>query len=242
MRPEVIFFGTAIPTYFVYLGLLFSALVFYVSYLAKKLALNRDIALNLGLIIMIAGFFGARAFHIFYEQPEIYLSNGWLFFSFWFGGFVWYGGAILAFVACAIYLKRISQPITVWLDFYTPIIALGYGLGRIGCFLAGCCHGKATDLPWGLHFPFDPGIARHPTQLYATFWELAIWVALTWIGRLTSIKRSPGNLFFIYGCLHAIGRLLMESFREDNRGPQIWILSISSWLSFALFSLCFFFC
>ena len=217
MHPEVQFFGIVVPTYFVYISLLFCGLLFYVVRRSRNLDVNLDKALNLSLIIMLSGLFGSRAFHVFYEQPELYRGNWKLFFYFWQGGFVWYGGVFAAVFSGAIYLKTATNDsVATWLDFFAPIMALGYGLGRVACYLAGCCYGK------------------YPIQLYAAGWELCVWILLIFIEKQRKFQ-VPGKLFCFYLCLHAIGRIFMEFFRDDFRGPQILSFSVSTWISVVLF-------
>lgn len=227
MQPEL--FG--IPTYFIYLSALFSGLVVALPWWAKKQ--NQDVlqALNIGLILMVMGFIGARLFHVLYESPEIYKQDPALIFAFWTGGFVFYGGAITAFVAATAYVKIKNLDFLSWADFWAPIVALGYGLGRVACLLAGCCYGRSCDLPWAIG-------GRHPTQIYAMISELIVFAILILL--IPIFKKSPqkkGMLFLLWLVLHTSGRLLMEYFREDFRGDFYAGLSISSWISLVILSI-----
>jgi phosphatidylglycerol:prolipoprotein diacylglycerol transferase len=212
--------------YIAYLSLLYSFLILYSVKKAKWENRDLKITLDLDLILMIFGFVGARLMHVFFENPEHYVQNWWQVFAIWQGGFVFYGGALLAAGASFLYLLYKKQPILDWLDFFAPIIALGYGLGRISCWIAGCCYGKYCDLPWAIE-------GRHPTQIYATVWELVVFAILVFFRKKL---RTAGVLFSIWLCLHSIGRMLMESFRDDFRGDLIFGMSISSFISLVLFS------
>lgn len=227
MLPEIkVTDQLSFSTYFIYIGLLYTYLVYWVYASAHKKKLDVLIALNLSLIIMVIGFIGARLTHVLWESPEVYSEHPSTVFKFWQGGFVFYGGAIPAVLACLWYLKKQKQKLTTWLDFFAPIGALGYGLGRISCFLAGCCYGKSCDLPWAIQ-------GRHPTPLYAVTWELSVLVYLNWRGRK---KLSPGQLFAEWILLHSVGRMIMESFRDDFRGDFIFGISPSTLISLILFS------
>ena len=129
------------------------------------------------------------------------------------------------------------------------MLALGYGLGRLGCFLNGCCFGKLCELPWAVefHYPGLPANLRHPTQLYATAWELGALVVLLLLEKYSDkvqqkVLRTQGALFFTWLALHAVGRLIMEQFRDDYRGAEPLGQSVATWwaLAMLLLSLLFF--
>lgn len=243
MYPEIQLgpLGT-IPTYIVFLSLLYSGLLFYISKRAQKRNLSDSsiqpkIALDLALLIMLGGFLGARVLHVFFEEPAYYAQDWSRVLAIWQGGFVFYGGFIGAVICSLIYLFIKKENIGRWFDFYAPVLALGYGLGRISCLLAGCCYGKYCELPWAMTFAFD-STPRHPTQIYAVLFELFLFAILVLIERKKLlVKKSPGILFFLWLSGHSYGRLMMEYFRDDFRGPQVLGLSISVWISLVLMSL-----
>ena len=114
-------------------------------------------------------------------------------------------------------------------------MALGYGLGRLACFFEGCCYGKLCHLPWAIPLKEVDVVSeqistslRHPTQLYAAGTELLTLGFLLWLE-----KRHPklGVVFLSWVILHASGRIIMEAFRDDPRGPEVLSLPISSTVS-----------
>lgn len=217
----------SIPTYLVYLSVLYCFLIFYVHHRARKFKRPAKVTLDLAFIIMVMGFIGGRLLHVFFEA-HFYYNEDWMrVLYFWQGGFVFYGGFLTALISCLLYLR--GRDWLRWADFYAPVIALGYGLGRISCFLAGCCYGKSCDLPWAVVFPWDfHAIARHPVQLYMTGWELLVFADLIWLERR---NKKPGKVFFTWLFLHGLGRLVFEQFRDDFRGEFIASLSLSTWIS-----------
>jgi phosphatidylglycerol---prolipoprotein diacylglyceryl transferase len=223
-------------SYVLYFSLLYCFLIFYTLRRSKKLQVSTTIALDIGLILMVCGFVGARLMHVLFEEPQYYLDHWTRIFQFWAGGFVFFGGFILALFGATIYVRRKKESWLKWADFYAPIGALGYGLGRIGCLLAGCCYGRYCEFPWAITLAWDSQqIPRHPTQLYAVFFELAIYVTL-----LAIEKRKIGQIgtvFFVWTSFHAAGRLMMEYFRDDFRGPSFLDISVSSWISLVLIGL-----
>jgi phosphatidylglycerol:prolipoprotein diacylglycerol transferase len=118
------------------------------------------------------------------------------------------------------YLRKHNLSLWKVGDLWSPGVALGQSIGRIGCFMAGCCYGKPTDLPWGVVFTHPLSLAPlhvslHPTQLYASLAGLAIFVVLMF---LSIRKKYQGQVFLWYLILHSTARLLVERFRGDDRG------------------------
>lgn len=221
-----------IPTYYLILSAAVCVSLLWVSRRSQVFGLSRQRALDLSLLIMISGFLGGRLFHVFYENFDFYLESPVRVLYFWNGGFVFYGGALLSGLCAFIYL-RITEPkyLKRYLDLFAAPLSLTYILGRIACFFAGCCFGRYCELPWAIN-------ARHPTQLYAVFWELGTLILLLAIEKTPrkerlAVFRKTGGIFYLWILLHAFGRLIMEAFRDDFRGPTLG-LSISSWISVSL--------
>jgi len=94
---------------------------------------------NLGLLIAVASLFGARFFSwLFYFPSGISL---WSALTSVGGGMVFYGGVVFGVAAALLYARLARVPIATLLDAGTPALALGLAIGRVGCYLAGCCWG-----------------------------------------------------------------------------------------------------
>ena len=228
--------SVSIPTYYLVISLVVILSLVWVARRAEKFGLSRNIALDVSLILMICGFIGGRLMHVFYESLSYYQENWMRILYFWDGGFVFYGGALLSALAGILFLEwKVHTQTEKYLDMFAPVVALAYGLGRIGCLLAGCCYGRTCELPWAV-------AGRHPAQAYAFLWELGVVCILLGIESIQPADRKPvvlknkGSVFYVWMILHGIGRLLMESFRDDFRGPSLG-LSISSWISVCLIAL-----
>ena len=150
----------SIPTYLLIISFAYSLGILWVVHRSQTSNLDRNLTLDLCFVIMISGFVGARLFHVFYESPEVYLNHPTWIIKVWYGGFVFYGGALTAFVASLLYLRLKKQPLAPWADLFAPVGAAGYAVGRLGCFFNGCCYGKICTLPWGFRFPGAEGNRR----------------------------------------------------------------------------------
>ena len=184
----------------------------------------------------ISGILGAKIYYLILNwqltvaQPrEMILSRS---------GLVWYGGFILAALTILWRLRRAKLPILTFADAAGPTLALGYAVGRIGCFLVGDDYGGPTNAAWGVKFPQGappstaanlrafgvhvPGdvpdstvMAVHPTQLYETGLSLAIFFLL-W--KIRHRFTAPGAIWFIWLSLAGVERFIVEIFRaKDDR-------------------------
>lgn len=227
--------GYRLPTYFVTIVFVCCLCLIWTYVKARKNTVEVKIALDMAMMIMAGGFLGGRLFHVLYEDFAYYRLFPMDALRFWDGGFVYYGGWIGGLIFAVFTMWVYKAPRFYWLDFFAPILAFGYGLGRLGCLFNGCCYGGICELPWAISFSY-PGLPeglRHPTQLYATFWELLITLPiLLLLGNRKGM--GSGVIFAAWLLLHGSGRLLMEYFREDPRGDFILGLSVSSWISLLL--------
>lgn len=230
--------GLVLPIYPLFMSLLFTGLVFYVNKRSFKRDHSAATALDLFIWVVVGGTIGARVFHVLYEEPAYYLQNPLHVFYFWQGGFVFYGAVIAGFFAGWLNLKIKKQSFPLWLDFFTPVVSLGYAVGRWACFLAGCCYGRICDLPWAISMRQVDlqrnsviEVHRHPTQLYASLLEFSLLYAVLYFEKKRTFKK-PGHLFFFWLGVHSLCRVFVELFRDDDRGAMIGPLSISMFLSF----------
>lgn len=223
--------GVVIPVYYLVIAISFIVSMMWLVSRADARGLSRNRALDISLVLMISGFIGARLFHVLYEEPAYYWARPILVFDIWSGGFVWYGGAITSAAACFLFLRLKNEEAGPWLDLFAPVCALGYAIGRVACVLTGCCYGRVFELGHELY--------RHPTQSYAVAWELMALALLVNLEKLQLRKRvalfaRSGQLFLFWLVLHALGRIFMESFRDDPRGSALLGVSISTWLSLGI--------
>jgi phosphatidylglycerol:prolipoprotein diacylglycerol transferase len=138
--------------------------------LARARGLDPEIFVNATLLALGAGIVGSRLSHVLenlsmYTLPERgVLGNLWAMVNIRSGGLTLYGGLILAGPIVLWYFLKHRIPGRAAADIAAPCIALGIAVGRIGCFLNGCCYGATTTLPWGVSFPY--GSNAYVEQFY----------------------------------------------------------------------------
>jgi phosphatidylglycerol---prolipoprotein diacylglyceryl transferase len=230
--------GLILPTYPLFISLMFAGLVLYVYRRAAKRDFSGVTALDLFLACVGGGAVGARLLHVVYEQPAYYLEHPIKVFYFWQGGFVFYGGLITGLFAGWLTLRIKKQSFSQWLDFFVPVLSLGYAVGRLACFLAGCCYGKVCDLPWAVALKevnIQTGLIlyvhRHPTQLYASLLEFLLLFTVLYFEKKKTFAKFHGHLFLFWLIVHSFTRALLELFRDDDRGVMVGSMSISMILS-----------
>ncbi|MFY9802507.1 MAG: prolipoprotein diacylglyceryl transferase [Candidatus Acidiferrales bacterium] len=179
----------------------------------------------------LAGFIGAKLYHLLESPAEFFADPVHLLFSPY--GFAWFGGLLAGFATFAFVAWRLAKRssasgktlslLTIF-DAGSPAAALGYGIGRIGCFLSGDGdYGIPTSLPWGMSFPngLVPTTQRvHPTPIY----ELIVACVIAWwLWRMGSPAKGsretakPGQVFAAYLILTGAARFLVEFIRINPK-------------------------
>ena len=192
-------------------------------FLARRQAAREGIdpnkIIDIAFYLLVAALIGSRLLFVLTNVKE-YVDNPLDIFKIWEGGLVFYGGLIPAVVIGIWYIKRLGLPLWQVFDIFAPSVAIGHAFGRIGCFLAGCCHGTPSSLPWAVTFT-DPrslapqGIPLHPTQLYSSLGLFAIFALLIWLRKR---KAFQGEIFWSYALMYSVFRFFIEFLRGDPRG------------------------
>jgi len=194
----------------------------------QRRGLHPDFSADVVVAGVIGGILGARLWYMALHGGPLLSRAGLV----WYGGFV---GGVAAVVGMS-WWKRV--PIRFTFELTAPALALGHGLGRVGCFLVQDDYGVPTTLPWGMKFPqgqppttagalarwgvdVPPGtspdtvLAVHPTQLY----EVAALLFVFWLlWRLRRHEHAVGWLFGVYLVAIGIERFLVEFVRaKDDR-------------------------
>ena len=214
---------------------------------SKRLGLDEDKVVNVILIVLVSSVLGARVLYVMEHVQEFRREWGSVI-ALWQGGLTLYGGIVAGTAAGLMAARRFGLPMWTVADALTPSLALGTAIGRIGCFLNGCCYGRPTTLPWGVVFPPDSyaglefgNAAVHPSQLYLAAAGFALFL-VTWAlrGRLG----VTGTLFWLFIVLFALARIPIDFTRVYE--PEATLLRFGTIgitesqltsLAFALFGL-----
>ena len=223
-------------TYGVLLALAFLAGLWVVSRQAKKAGLDATVITDMAVYVLIGGLVGAKLLLLLVEWPYYAKHPGEILGLLQSGG-VFYGGLLGAFPVAWWFARRHRLDAWKTADVLAPGVAIGQAIGRLGCFAAGCCYGRAADVPWAVTFhdvyatrqvgtPIDTPL--HPTQLYESAATLAIFIFLRW---LSGRKRFEGQVTLAYIFLYAVARFVIEFYRGDAARGMV----LGGWLSTSQF-------
>lgn len=234
MRP-VLFnvFGVKVYGYGTMIALGICAALAILIRTVRKKGYNEDSILNMAIVTIILGILGGKVFYIISDlnniikNPSQLLDIG--------NGFVVYGAVIFGALSVIGFSKKYKWNPLELLDMVAPPVVFAQGIGRIGCFLAGCCYGRETTLPIGVKFkvgslgPTD--VFVHPTQLYSSAFDIILALLLLYYAKK---ERKDGRIFSLYVIIYSIGRFIVEFLRNDPRG-NVGFLSTSQFI--AIFTL-----
>ena len=233
--------------FMIMLGLVLAFL--YMRAQLKKVNLTADDTSELFLIAIVGVVLGGKIFYIL-EDPKYHLSHMKEFFASFGQGFVFYGSFLCTIPLLVWWFKR--KKLNVWeqMDNVGIAGALVHGIGKIGCLMAGCCHGlvcqngdKGIVYSQELAVASPKGMALYPTQI----WDSCMILGIVVIMLLTKkSKLFHGQLFLTYGFVYAIGRFITEKYRGDeSRGFMRFggllpdgLLSHSQFIAILIFLLC----
>ncbi|MEO8369291.1 MAG: prolipoprotein diacylglyceryl transferase [Candidatus Solibacter sp.] len=243
MYPEV--FGLSfLHTYGVLVAAAFLSALWLASWLAREANLSVESITNLGIYCALAAIAGAKLMMFLIDIPYYAQHPADIFsLSTLQAGGVFYGGLLAALAIAIWYMRKTRLPGWKTADVFAPAIALGHGIGRLGCFSAGCCWGVECHRPWAVTFTNPAAhelvgvplnLPIHPTQLYEAFGEFAIFAFLYWRIRK---PHGDGGIIGAYLMLYATLRFTVEFFRVHEQGNLLGgPFDTSQWISIALFT------
>jgi phosphatidylglycerol:prolipoprotein diacylglycerol transferase len=189
----------------------------------KRKGYNPELASTMVFAAAIGGLVGARVLFIvedwsnFLRSPWDYIFTG--------AGFTWYGGFLGGVLGVTWVVRKNNIPWLKAADIAAPALAIAYGVGRLGCHVAGDGDwGTVTDVPWGVAYtnaiigwvdpstgnPYPPGVRVHPTPIYE-FLESVVIFGVLWV--LRKKEYPPGTIFWLYLALAGLARLVVEFWR-----------------------------
>jgi len=223
---------------------------------ARKYGLAQELLSAVAFWGLLSGLAGARAGYILSHPHEFAWSRPLEWIAIWHGGQTFYGGLAGGLIA-AVVVARLhhTHPWRI-LDFMAALMPLGHAVGRVGCFLRGCCFGKVSDLPWAIRFPrhldvhgqiigsdvyidhlatgkIGPdaqwSLPVHPTQLYSIV-ALLVISAILW--RVYDKRSFDGQVSAIYLVAYGIWRFAVEFIRVEPK--ELLGLTAWQWISLGL--------
>lgn len=171
-----------------------------------------EAAFDLAVIAVLAGLAGARLYYVVFYAWEWFRLHPLSILDLRSGGLVFFGAILGGMVGFVVAVKWKKLPPWSAADMVAPYLALAYAVGRVGCFLNGCCYGRPTTLPLGVVFPSVDSLPRHPTQLYSVLAGLILYVVLR---RLLRARRFEGQVILAYLGGYSLLRIAIEFLREN---------------------------
>jgi phosphatidylglycerol:prolipoprotein diacylglycerol transferase len=233
------------PTYGALVVLAILAAICTILRLGRREGLDSGQLLDFSTWLLLVGLLGAKVLMVlsnwdYYRQhPGEIFSRSTLL-----AGGVFYGGFIAALLFAVWYIRLHHLPFWKVVDVYAPAISLGLGVGRIGCFAAGCDYGKPTTSAWGVVFTspiahevtgVPLGIPLYPTQPIMMLASLSIFAFLIW---RYPRKSRDGEIFVLYLALYAVARFFIEFLRGDEDRGFVFhhLLSTSQFIAILAFA------
>ncbi|HEV2474665.1 MAG TPA: prolipoprotein diacylglyceryl transferase [Chthonomonadales bacterium] len=203
--------------------------------------IHPDNVFDLGIYGLLVALVGARLLFVLLDWGE-YARRPIDIVKLWAGGLSLHGALLFGILYLIYFCRKRKISVLALGDLCAPSWAIGYAVGRIGCLLNGCCYGAACSLPWAVRFPDErhPGHLTppsHPTQLYATLFNLFFFFVLRWWEQR---PRRDGELFYGYIAMYGFYRFIVEMFRmgatSTYRIPSLH-LTDTHLVSIAMFAL-----
>jgi phosphatidylglycerol:prolipoprotein diacylglycerol transferase len=267
MYPELFRIGNfPINTYGVLLALAFLMALVVAAWLAARDGLPRERVYDLGLWMLLAALVGSKVLMLWTEPVYREHPLQLLSLDFLRSGGVFYGGFLGATLTGYLLIRRYRLPWWKTADGFAPGIALGQAIGRQGCFAAGCCWGKPTTAPWGVHFTEAgrevTGVPTVVGQLSDTaqqnYWarklggemaplhlhptqlyeSFAVLAIFLFLIWLHRRKRFDGQIILFYALLYGMTRFTIEFFRDDPRGDILGLTTLTGLSTSQMISLC----
>jgi phosphatidylglycerol:prolipoprotein diacylglycerol transferase len=210
MYPIILQIGPLkVYSYGLMIAIAFLVCIFLARKEARHYNLDPDKIYDLSFFVLVSGIIGGRILYVILNLPY-YLENPQEIIMLHHGGLVWFGAFGFALIGGIIFLKKNSLPIFKTLDFLAPYIALGHAIGRIGCFLNGCCYGSPAR--WGIYFPIHQE-KLIPTQLFESVFLVILFFILI---NFRKNNHKTGLTFSLYVASYSLWRFAIEFLRADS--------------------------
>lgn len=204
--------GITLYSYGLMIAIAFLTGILYAVKQAPKEGLKEDHVLEVLMIVIVLAALGSRL--VFVARNFDFYRNEflWGILAFRDGGLVFHGGFIFAVLGVLAYSYYRRLSFFKLMDLGVMLVAIGYPITRIGCFLNGCCYGTPSDLPWAVVYPAVDDISRHPAQLYSSLIMVVVLIILL---HLRKFKYFEGFLLSWFLILYGMYRFVMEFVRVN---------------------------
>lgn len=198
-----------------------------VKFRSRKYDIDWENCLDLAFYLLLAGIVGGKIFFWIvlpsqfmaefkglFIEPVTFLKNLG-------SGFEIFGSIFVGLAVFVLFTRKKKMPLLKTLDLFTPAMPLVHAVGRIGCFLAGCCYGRQCSQDWAVIFNHPDslaptGVPLHPSQLYESAGLFFLVIFLLLIEK--RVTRVPGRMITVYIAGYTVLRFIVEHFRADQRG------------------------
>jgi len=194
-----------------------SITVIYIE--SRHQGLNTDDVLDMAIAAVIGGILGARIGWIMTSGNVLwYLAHPLHILAIWEGGLSYFGGILGGVIAANWLIRRRRMRFWQMADIAAPLLALSFGIGKIGCWLNGDSNGTATTSWLGVIFtnPLSESTLLNqrvwPTQLFNSASGFLVFAVLFWVVRKR--KRYDGQVFIWYLYLYGATSFVVEFFRD----------------------------
>lgn len=192
------------------------------SRFSSKRDINPDTIIDSGIWLILGGIIGARLYYVIANWNSIFANQPFYeVFMIQKGGLVYYGGLAGGLAGAYLFTRRKKIPFLKLLDILAVGLPVGHFFGRIGCFMNGCCYGKASNLPCAVHFPDSHetgGVGVHPTQLYEAGLNILLFL---WLANYFKKTEKDGYVTACYLMSYALLRFCVEFLRGDYVKTQM---------------------
>jgi phosphatidylglycerol:prolipoprotein diacylglycerol transferase len=224
MHPILFHIGSwPVRSYGVTLAIAFVVGILIARRRVRRAGLDPDLVIDLAFYVILASIAGARAVFVAVHW-DLFRGDLLGVLRLWDGGLAQYGGIAAGVVTGLLFFRWRGVPPWRGADLLAPSVAMGVAIGRIGCFVNGCCFGRECSLPWAVRFPVgsiawheSPGVAVHPTQIYESLAALAVFGILLAVDRR---KPFDGFLLWLLLLLLAAARFAVDPLRSYERASM----------------------
>jgi phosphatidylglycerol:prolipoprotein diacylglycerol transferase len=243
MLPTYILFNRIVISFyglFIAAGIIAGLLLFHKT--AKFRNSDAKTLINFAFFVIILGIIGSRLFYVVFHFSEFSGKPWFNMIAFWRGGLMFQGGFLLAVLFSPFFLLIFNLKFWAAADIIAPSLALGQGIGRIGCFFAGCCYGTETSVsnPLAVKFPegsLGPsGVYLWPSQLIESLGLILLSVFLCRALKKYEAARYYGFISVFYLCGTGLLRFLLDFIRADDRGTEVFGFPPTSVIAMSIFT------